>query len=213
MTKLLYVEVSPNKSSSNSSVIAQEVLSIYGQSHTDDVIDHIDLWNIDLPEFDETMIAAKFSVLRSQTATDAQAAHWGKAVALSKRFNSADKYLFSIPIWNFGLPYRLKHFIDIATLPGQNWSWSRELGYSALLRDKRAILIYSSAGIYPQQTSSGIFNVDFQKHYMRQWLGFIGIDIVTNGEIDFAPTLSSPDQLTEHNAEAMRQAREIAPTL
>jgi FMN-dependent NADH-azoreductase len=167
MTKLLYIEVSPNKTSSNSSAIAQEFLSRYVKLHPEHVIDHIDLWNIDLPEFDETMIAAKFAVLRSQTATDEQAAHWGKAVELSKRFNSADKYVFSIPMWNFGLPYRLKHFIDIVTLPGQNWSWSREVGYRALLNNKQAALIYSSAGVYPQQASSGALNVDFQKQYMR----------------------------------------------
>jgi FMN-dependent NADH-azoreductase len=27
-----------------------------------------------------------------------------------ERFKSADWYLFSLPMWNFGVPYVLKHF-------------------------------------------------------------------------------------------------------
>ena len=42
---------------------------------------------------------------------------WNKIVELFGRFNSADKYVFSVPMWNFGIPYILKHYIDLITQP------------------------------------------------------------------------------------------------
>jgi len=119
------------------------------------------------------------------------------AVALAQRFNAADKYVFSVPMWNFGVPYRLKHFIDVVTLPGENWTWSRAEGYRALLKDKKALLIYTSAGAYP--VGPDYDAADFQKPYMRRWLAFIGITDVT--EIAVAPTLDVPEAV-----EARKQA-------
>lgn len=40
---------------------------------------------------------------------------WNKVLAVFERFNAADNYLFSIPMWNASIPYVLKHLIDIIT--------------------------------------------------------------------------------------------------
>lgn len=206
MSRLLYVEASPMKTSSHSIDIAQTFLEIYRVAHEKDEIDVIDLWNIELPPFDADMIGAKFAVLRAQNASDAQLKRWSEAVAISRRFNSADKYLFSVPMWNFGVPYRLKHFIDVVTLPGENWSWSRAEGYKSLLSGKKAALIYTSAGAYelPSTQDAG----DFQKPYLRKWLSFIGVD--DQQEINAAPTLTDPDKLAETKAKAKDQAKAVA---
>jgi FMN-dependent NADH-azoreductase len=208
MTQLLYIESSPHGAASHSGAAARAFLHAYTGRHPRADVDHIDVWNLDLPPFDAEMIAAKFAVLRAQEATPAQQARWDEAVQLARRFNRADLYLFSLPMWNFGLPYRLKHFIDVVTLPGQNWRWSRETGYRPLLADKRAVLVYSSAGIYPQDTVAGIPNLDYQKAYMRQWLRFLGIDLA--GEIEIAPTLSSPEMLGALRESAATLARDLA---
>lgn len=206
MSRLLYVEASPLQSASTSSGIARAFLDAYGIAHANDEIDAIDLWNIDLPPFDAQMIGAKFAVLRAQDATAAQQARWDTALALARRFNAADKYLFSVPMWNFGIPYRLKHFIDVVTLPGENWTWSREAGYTPLLRGKKAALVYSSAGAYPLGPQSD--DADFQKPYLRRWLRFIGIEEIS--EINAAPTLTPPEHLAEVRAGARREARTLA---
>jgi len=206
MTRLLYIEASPHGATSHSGAAAREFLAAHATRHPRTEVDHIDVWNLDLPPFDAEMIAAKFAVLRAQDATPSQQARWNEAVQLARRFNRADLYLFSLPMWNFGLPYRLKHFIDVVTLPGQNWTWSREAGYRPLLADKRAVLVYSGAGTYPQDSASGIPNQDFQKPYMRQWLRFVGIELA--GEIEVAPTLSGPELLGALKARTAAQARQ-----
>ena len=79
------------------------------------------------------MIEAKFAVLQARSATSEQQPRWAQAVFLSRDFNRADEYVFSLPMWNFGISYRLKHYIDVLTLPGQNWTWSKPEGYRQLL--------------------------------------------------------------------------------
>ncbi|KAF0814964.1 FMN-dependent NADH-azoreductase [Andreprevotia sp. IGB-42] len=124
--RILHIAASPGKDASLSGATACALLAAYLGHHPDASVDTLDVWDIDLPAFDATMIAAKFAVLRAQNATPEQQAQWARAVAISQRFNSADLYVFSLPMWNFGVPYRLKHFIDVVTLPGQNWAWSRQ---------------------------------------------------------------------------------------
>jgi len=197
MSRLLYIEASPTKDRSTSIAVARALLDLSRRRDPETVVDVIDLWDIELPHFDAEMIEAKFAVLRARDATPAQRAKWAEAVALAQRFNAADKYVFSVPMWNFGVPYRLKHFIDVVTLPGENWTWSRAEGYRALLKDKKALLIYTSAGAYP--VGPDYDAADFQKPYMRRWLAFIGITDVT--EIAVAPTLDVPEAV-----EARKQA-------
>ena len=209
MADLLHISASPSGLNSHSGTAARELVSAYQHLHPSRSVTSVDVWELELPEFDATMIAAKFAVLRSRDATDAQRAQWAKAVRLSEAFNLADSYIFSLPMWNYGIPYRLKHYIDIVTLPGQNWSWSRAEGYLPLLKNKRAVLVYSSAGDF----SDGAINLyeDYQKPYMRQWLRFIGIEVV--GEIAVAPTLTDPDSLARIKVAATQQARAAALSL
>jgi FMN-dependent NADH-azoreductase len=209
MTHLVYIEASPMQAASTSITVAAAWLEAYRQAHPDDTLDTINVWDIDLPPFDANMIAAKFAVLRAQNATAPQQALWARAVAVSQRFNAADRYLFSLPMWNFGIPYRLKHFIDVVTLPGQNWSWSRQAGYQALLPGKSATLVYSSAGPYPLQPDED--DSDFQKPYMRRWLRFL--DIAVAAEISAAPTLVPPEALAATKAGAVQRARVLASAL
>jgi len=206
MTHLLYIEASPMQAASTSGGVAAAWLQAWRGAHPEDTVDTLNVWDVDLPPFDADMIAAKFAVLRAQNATPSQEALWARAVAVSQRFNAADRYLFSLPMWNFGIPYRLKHFIDVVTLPGQNWSWSRQAGYQALLPGKSATLVYSSAGAYPLQPDED--ESDFQKPYMRRWLRFL--DIAVDAEISAAPTLVAPEVFTATKAAAIDRACALA---
>lgn len=196
MTQLLYVEASPMKAASTSSAVAGAWLDAWRNAHPEGSVDVLNVWDLPMPAFDADMIAAKFAVIRAQQATAWQQGLWSEAVAISQRFNAADEYLFSLPMWNFGVPYRLKHFIDLVTLPGQNWRWSREEGYVSLLPGKRATLVYSSAGDHPLGPNEDAS--DFQKPFMRRWLRFLGVDVA--GEISASPTLAPPAEVA-----AMRQ--------
>lgn len=203
---ILHIQASPSGGRSRSIDTAQHFLQRLRERDPAAEIRTLDVWALDLPPFDDTMIDAKFAVLRAQTATDEQRRHWQRAVRLAQEFNAADKYVFSLPMWNFGLPYRLKHYIDVVTLPGENWRWSAQEGYTGLLHGKRAALVYSSASDYPVGLPSHAR--DFQKPYMRTWLEFLGIvDVV---ELAVAPTLAPPEAVAANLARARTRADELA---
>ena len=206
MTHLVYIEASPMQAVSTSISVATAWLDAYRRAHPEGTVDTINVWDIDLPPFDADMIAAKFAVLRAQNATAPQQALWARAVAVSQRCNAADRYLFSVPMWTVGIHYRLKPFIDVVTLPGQNWSWSRQTGYQALLPGKSATLVYSSAGAYPLLPDED--DSDFQKPYMRRWLRFLDIEVTA--EINAAPTLVPPEEAAAIKDAARERARALA---
>jgi FMN-dependent NADH-azoreductase len=205
MTRVLHVKASP-AARSHSAAAAAAFLDALQQRRPDVRVDTIDVWTAELPAFDAAMIEAKFAVLRKQDASEEQRRRWQEAVAVARRFNDADLYVFSLPMWNYGVPYRLKHFIDVVTLPGENWTWSRERGYQPLLRDKRAVLVCSSAGQYAEEPAR-----DFRRPYMRRWLEFIGVEVIE--EIVVAPTLTDPERLTGIKAGADEAARRFARDL
>ena len=205
MARLLYIEASPAKSTSHSIDVAKVFLQAYQEMHPQDELQAIDLWAADLPPFDAETIEAKFAVLRKQEFTLEQRVRWDAVQRISRRFNAADKYIFSVPMWNFGVPYRLKQYIDVVTLAGENWSWSRAEGYKSLLSGKKALMVYASAGEYGVSDPS-----DFQKPYLRRWLNFIGVTDIH--EISVAPTLADADALARTKCKAKASAVQLAAT-
>jgi FMN-dependent NADH-azoreductase len=204
MARLIHIEASPLKERSHTTSVAERFLQLYRSAHPADDILSMDVWRVNLPTFDAETIAAKFAVLRTQEFTPEQWERWEAVRSISRRFNAADKYVFSVPMWNFGVPYPLKHFIDVVTLPGENWTWSKDKGYEPLLSGKKALLIYSSANDYAG-TDSGS---DFQKPYLRRWLRFIGVNAIR--EIDLSPTLADAAAVAGRRAAAIEEAEELA---
>ncbi len=205
MSKLLYVEASPLKSRSHTVAVGRAFLDAYRLAHPHDEIEQLDLWQVTLPPFDAQTIEAKFAVLRRNQFTSGQWERWEAVRKVSRHFNAADKYVFSVPMWNFGVPYVFKHYIDVVTLPGENWTWSKEAGYGTSLSGKKALAIYASANPHEQ---AGPGADDFQKPFMRRWLRFIGIDDVH--EITLAPTLSDPESVARLRADAIGAATQLA---
>lgn len=190
--KLLFVKGSPRGKQSTSARVADSFLSAYRARHPIVQIDEIDLWQEPLPEFDGDKAAAKMSFFGEGTLDGARKTAWDQIVSITQRFASADDYLFTVPMWNGGIPYRLKLYIDIITQPGLLFGFDPAAGYSGLLRGKRATVIYTS-GVYAQGVSPA-FGVDHHSTYFDDWLRFVGIsDIAT---IRYQPTLLTSDPAT-----------------
>ncbi|MEN1679375.1 MAG: NAD(P)H-dependent oxidoreductase [Planctomycetota bacterium] len=205
MAKLLYIEASPRKKRSKSIAVANAFLDKYREANPGDEIVTLDLWDKDLPEFDGYTIDAKYQVLHGQDFDADQQRAWQAVVGLCEEFKSADKYLISLPMWNFGIPYKLKHYIDLIAQPGQTFSFSHETGYSGLVTGKPAAVVYARGGAYGSDEARGM---DLQKGYMDLLLGFIGFTEVHS--ILFEPTLGAPDDVAATEAAAVEQAQAVA---
>ena len=202
MAKLLYIEASPRKDRSRSIQVARTFLAAYQKSRPDDSIQTIDLWATSLPRFDGDTIEAKYAILQGQTHTPGQAQAWKAVVDVIEQFKSADKYLFSLPMWTFGGPYILKHYIAVVIQPGLTFSFDPNLGYKGLVTGKKAVAVYARGGAYSPGT--GRDDYDLQSKTLSGVLGFIGLTDFVN--IFVEPTLGPQ----EVSAAGLAKAVELA---
>lgn len=206
MAKLIYVKASPRKDRSHSSRVAQQFVDSYRVTHSKDTIEKLDLWNMDLPSFDGDTIDAKYAVMHKNSQTEGEEKAWGRVTTMFKQFADGDKYLFSVPMWNFGIPYRLKHYIDILTQPGLAFNVNPEGGYIGLVTGKPVVVVYSSGGAY--RPGSGAEAYDLQKPYLRTWFQFIGFKDIREIVVD--GTLGDPTKAKQIEASCLKEASEIA---
>ena len=169
MTGLLYVNSSPREGRSESRPIAQAFLDAYRAERPEASIDVLDLWAEPLPLFAGDHVAAKMSVIGGVEHGRAQRTAWDEILAVARRFQHADAYLFTVPMWNHGVPWVLKHLIDTISQPGVTFGFGVETGYTGLLDGKRPAAVYTRA-IWPR------FGNDFHASYFEDWLRFLGVE-------------------------------------
>ncbi len=207
MSQLLHVNSSPRGSMSQSLALATTFLEAYRDRHPELKVDTLSLFEDPLPAFGTAAAAAKLAAFMGQPPTGEQADAWDQARSVFDRFAAAETYLFNVPMWNSGVPYILKQWIDIVTQPGWAFGFDPETGYTGLLEGKRAVVVYTS-GVY----SAGVpieFGADFHSAFFNDWLRFVGVTDVT--EIRFAPTAltATPEADFER---AQQSVRELAAT-
>lgn len=202
MSKLLHIQSSPRGGRSASIEVANHFLQIYQETNSGDSVETLDLWQADLPEFNGETIDAKYAVLHGQSQTPEQTAAWDAVVKIADHFKSADKFVLSLPMWNFSIPYKLKHYLDLLAQPGLTFSFTPEEGYKGLVTGKPLVVIYARGGAYGPGT--GAESYDQQSAYIRQIFGFLGFTDIR--EIFVEPTLSPTKD------EAIAAAKLIAAT-
>ena len=178
MSTILHVNASPRGGNSKSLALAEAFL----RARLDRVPEaELDVWNLfeePLPPFAANGAAAKVAAVKGAEPVDDEATAWAEARAVFDRFASADEYVFNVPMWNHGVPYVLKQWIDLITQPGWVFGFHPEHGYSGLLQGKRAFVVYTS-GVYRTGGRPG-FGSDFHATFFDDWLRFVGISDVTD---------------------------------
>ena len=202
MTKVLYIEVSPRKERSHSIAVAEAFMDAYTTANPDHEIDKMDLWDTELPELNMAMIDAKYRLLAGEELDEREANAWKTVRATFNRVSSADKIVISTPMWNFNVPYKLKHLIDIVIQPDLAFAVV-EGGYEGLIKGKPAMLIVARGAAYPP--GSDFFDIDFQKRYIDFLLGFVGFEDIRSLVIE--PMLSASDEVAATRARMIDEGR------
>jgi FMN-dependent NADH-azoreductase len=199
--KVLHINASTRRSGSQSLAVANHLLEEIKSRHGSKVeIDVFNLFEDSLPAFDGSAVGAKMALFTGSEASSEERKTWEVIEAVFKRFAAADIYVFNVPLWNNGIPYILKQFIDIVTQPGWAFGFDPSTGYSGLLKGKKAYVVHAS-GVYYEGISAG-FGSDFATPYLDDWLKFIGVEDVEH--IHVAPTVVNVDfAKTKAEAEAV----------
>jgi len=207
MTRVLYIEGSPNKEFSASIEVCNAFLDAYRLEHPDHVIQKLDIWDLAMPEFDADALAAKYAGLNGAVLTSAQTAAWQRIEELAAPFHEADKFLFGVPLWNFSIPYRLKHLIDVISQKDVLFTFDSS-GFAGMLQGKKAAVVYARGLSYTSPGSlTPASEFDLQRPYMETWLKFVGVKDVTGIVVE--RTLFGPDGEADRS-KAIEEARAIA---
>ena len=208
MANVLYIQTSPRGQRSKSNQVADAFAAAYQRHNPDDSIDKFNLFEIDLPTFGAAATAAKFKVPNKEPVTAEESAVWTEVEAIIERFKAADKVILATPMWNFGIPYRLKQYLDIIIQPGYTFTVG-ENGYQGLVTGKPLAAIYARGGAYSEGTGAEAY--DRQKPYVEQLFGFMGFTEMHSLVVE--PTLHQGEDGARKAVEAaIAQGEKLAKT-
>ncbi len=207
MNRLLYIQASPRAKRSHCITVADAFIEAYKQKRPDDEIVTLNVFEASIPNFDGLAVQAKYTILHGKSHSKEEVEVWKAVEKVIEQFISADKYVLAVPMWNFCIPYRLKHYIDLLVQPGYTFSFSEDKGYKGLVVGKPMLAVYARGGEYPDSSEAEAF--DLQKRYVEMIFGFMGFEDMRSVVVE--PTLQDgPDIARSRQQEAINQAKEMA---
>lgn len=206
MSRLLYIQGSPRGQRSKSMAVADAFVDAYRESHMDDEVEVLNVFEVDLPAFDGLTVQAKYTILHGKEHSAEELEAWKAVEQVIEQFKSAEKYVLAVPMWNFGIPYRLKQYIDIIVQPGYTFSFSPEDGYRGLVSGRPIFVAYARGGAYSEPAGAAM---NHQSPYLETILGFMGLTEIQSVAVE--PTLAGGPEVAEKVvAEAVAKARSLA---
>jgi len=209
MKRLLHINASPRGDRSRSGRISAQLLAGLSAACPGLAIETIDLFDADLPPFDAQAIEGRYGLLMGTPVPPEQEAAWARLRRTAEHFLSFDGWLLSVPMWNFGLPYRLKHYIDLITHPGMTFRNDATGQVEGLAAGRMAIVVAASA--MPFGAMPAIDGLDFQLAYLNAWLGFIGVTDIH--AVRVAGTFGPEDAVEAAMAKAAAEADALVAQL
>ncbi len=170
MVHILHLDASPRGARSVSRTLAKEFITGWKEVCSTGTVTYRDLGHSHIPFVSEDWIAAVFSDPAQHTPEQAEAIRISDE--LVDEFLAADRYVFSIPMYNFGIPANFKAYVDQIVRVGRTFSVDDD-GYKGLVKDKKMVIITARGGTYPEGTP--FYDYDMQAPYLRLIFGFMGI--------------------------------------
>jgi len=209
MSKLLYIQASPRAQRSHSIAVAGAFIEAYKRKHSDDKIVTLNVFDASIPNFDGLAVQAKYTILHGKSHSEEELQAWKNVEKVIEQFTSADKYVIVVPMWNFGIPYRLKQYIDLLVQPGYTFSYSEDKGYEGLIVGKPLLVVYARGGEYAAGSETEA--LDLQTKYIKLIFRFVGFEDIRSIVVE--PTLlGGPDVAEVKRQEAINKAKEMAVT-
>lgn len=174
--RLLHIVATPRGLASNtgrvSSVLLEELDARYGDLE----VTTLDLFSADLPAVAGVNIKSKYALMTGQPLDEAARSSWSEIERTIDGFLDADWYLLTVPMWNFGIPYALKYYIDAIVQPGYLFRYD-ELGRpEGLVQGRKMVCVTSRGADYSQ---GPLASYDFLESYLRAIFGFVGLADLT----------------------------------
>ncbi len=201
--KLLHIVATSRGEKSRTLRVSMQLLKSLQAKNPSLEVETLNLYETDLPEVREYAVENKtFPAAGPKGEADAT---WSRIEAMAQNFAAADAYLITSPMWNFSVPYKLKHYIDVIVQAGILFKFT-ETGAEGLLQGKKMFCVTSRGSDYSPGTDFHAY--DRQEPYLKTIFGFCGIydiQFVHAQPMDYTPEITEA-KLQEANAEAIKLA-------
>lgn len=171
-TRLLHIIATPRGLASNTGRVSSVLIEELHQRYDDLEVTTLDLFSADLPAVAGVNIKSKYALMTGQPVDEAARGSWHEIERTIQQFLAADMYVITVPMWNFGIPYALKYYIDAIVQPGYLFSYTEDGVPFGLVEGKRMVCVTSRGGDYSQPPMS---DLDHMQSYLRSIFGFVGI--------------------------------------
>lgn len=176
MKKVLHIVASPRGAESRTLRIADALIKKMQKDLPGAKIDTLNVFSEKLPEMNITRVNGKYMLMGGQELSGDAVAAWEEIKAHVSRFLAADIIVISTPMWNYGIPYRLKHYIDIVWQPGFMFKYT-ENGPVGLAAGRKVYVVSTRGGDYTPGTPGEA--ADQITPYLKAILGLAGITDLT----------------------------------
>ncbi len=171
-TRLLHIVSTPRGLASNTARVSSCLLEAMRDEDEEIDITTLDLFRADLPSVAGKNIESKYRLMTGQALDQAGQESWRQIERTIEQFLASDVYLLTVPMWNFGIPYVLKYYIDAIVQPGYLFRYTPDGRAEGLVHGKRMLVVVSSGGDY---SSEFMAPFNFVESYLRAVFGFVGI--------------------------------------
>lgn len=206
--RLLHIDASPRDTRSRSRAVAAQFLDALAQARDDVTVEHLKLFGHAMPTLGDGMVEGRYARIMGGEEAPEIADKWAEVQRHVDHFLGFDAYLISTPMWNFGVPYVLKQYVDVLTHPRMTFVNDARGNVTGLAAGRKALVIAASA--MDIQPDGALAVMDFQLRYLETWLRFIGVDPVET--IRVAPTFGAPEAVEAAMAAGGARAEKIATT-
>lgn len=186
MKKLLHLIATPRGEESRTLKVSAAFLAALKSKYPAIMIDELNLFTTAVPAVTQQTVAGKYFLMGGKSIPPELMPVWRQVEKEIDRFKAADAYLVSTPMWNFSIPYVLKHYLDVICQPGYLFHYTED-GPEGLVRGRKMAVISSRGGDYrPGSPAQGMDNIIPYLTTIFGFAGFTDIDFISAQPMDAA---------------------------
>ena len=178
MTDTLIINAHPNPHSSMSAtnrMVAHLLAKLPAGS-----VQTVNLAETDIQPLDKAAVEMFIAtVFQRQQPNAEQAAVLARLMSVVEQVKSARRLVIAYPMYNFGIPARLKDWLDNLVVAGETFRYGEDGAPQGLMGAHKVLLLQASGGVF---SAGPMAQMDFASSYLKTllggFLGFASVDTV-----------------------------------
>ncbi|GAF21539.1 MULTISPECIES: FMN-dependent NADH-azoreductase [Shouchella] len=189
MANVLMINASDRHEHGVSVKMYNQFVQSYKETHEQDTVEEVNLFEANLPYYGEKAIAALTKKAQQVDLTAEEEELVNTISYYRDQFSKADKLMIAFPLWNFTVPAPLITYLSYLAQAGFTFQYT-ENGPIGLAGDKEVVLLSARGGIYSEGTP--MESAEMAMKLVRQTISLWGI--VNPEEIVIEGHNAAPDQ-------------------